>query len=201
MLYSLEYVKERFEARLGAVDKNTQNSGVWERLKFAIERRPALPEDYEFETEEGYICLLDGRRVGFLSDYVRYRFGISWSLYCSLVHVPPGYPRFSVKYLKAYHNRAFAGGSRPNFVIAVEQSIGESYFRSMIDGAKKTFLKRYLSKVHGMTVDEYLEFCGLPPDYPTMTPQDSDINCFPDFFVYARPFFREGPGRVESAFM
>ncbi len=54
--------------------------------------------------------------------------------------------------------------------VAVEDSVHEDYIICLEDGKKLQMLKRHLSTVYGMTLDQYKERWNLPNDYPMVSP-------------------------------
>lgn len=54
--------------------------------------------------------------------------------------------------------------------VPVEESVHEDYIICLEDGKKLQMLKRHLSTVYKMTIEEYKERWGLGPDYPVVAP-------------------------------
>jgi predicted transcriptional regulator len=54
--------------------------------------------------------------------------------------------------------------------VPIEESVSEDYIICLEDGKKLQMLKRHLSTVYGMTLDQYKERWGLPMDYPVVSP-------------------------------
>lgn len=54
--------------------------------------------------------------------------------------------------------------------VPIEDSIADDYIVCLEDGKKLQMLKRHLSTVYKMTVDEYKERWGLGADYPIVAP-------------------------------
>ena len=54
--------------------------------------------------------------------------------------------------------------------VPVEESIHDDYIVCLEDGKKLQMLKRHLSTVYNMTVEQYKERWGLPADYPVVSP-------------------------------
>ena len=54
--------------------------------------------------------------------------------------------------------------------VPVNESVHEDYIICLEDGKKLQMLKRHLSTVFGMTLQEYKERWSLPHDYPTVSP-------------------------------
>ena len=54
--------------------------------------------------------------------------------------------------------------------VPVEESIHEDYIVCLEDGKKLQMLKRHLSTVYNMTVEQYRERWALPADYPVVSP-------------------------------
>lgn len=52
----------------------------------------------------------------------------------------------------------------------IEKSVQNDYIIYLEDGKKLQMLKRHLSTVYGMTVEEYREKWGLLADYPVVSP-------------------------------
>ena len=50
--------------------------------------------------------------------------------------------------------------------VPIRRSVGAEAITCLDCGHRGAMLKRHLSVVHGMTVDEYRTRWGLPPDYP-----------------------------------
>ncbi|MDR1391141.1 MAG: MucR family transcriptional regulator [Holosporales bacterium] len=53
--------------------------------------------------------------------------------------------------------------------VPVEESVFDDYIICLEDGKKLQMLKRHLSTVYNMTVEEYKEKWGLPQDYPVVS--------------------------------
>ncbi|MDR1289071.1 MAG: MucR family transcriptional regulator [Holosporales bacterium] len=54
--------------------------------------------------------------------------------------------------------------------VPVEESVHDGYIVCLEDGKKLQMLKRHLSTVYGMTIEQYKERWGLPLDYPVVSP-------------------------------
>lgn len=54
--------------------------------------------------------------------------------------------------------------------VPVEESIHDDYIICLEDGKKLQMLKRHLSTVYNMTLEQYKERWGLPVDYPVVSP-------------------------------
>lgn len=54
--------------------------------------------------------------------------------------------------------------------VSIENSVGKDYIICLEDGKKLQMLKRHLSTVYKMTIEEYKERWGLPADYPVVAP-------------------------------
>lgn len=54
--------------------------------------------------------------------------------------------------------------------VPVDESVHEDYIICLEDGKKLQMLKRHLSTVYGMSVEQYRERWGLPTDYPVVSP-------------------------------
>jgi predicted transcriptional regulator len=54
--------------------------------------------------------------------------------------------------------------------VPIENSVHEDYIICLEDGKRLQMLKRHLSTVYKMTVDEYKERWGLDADYPVVAP-------------------------------
>jgi predicted transcriptional regulator len=54
--------------------------------------------------------------------------------------------------------------------VPIDESIHEDYIVCLEDGKKLQMLKRHLTTVYSMSVDQYREKWGLPPDYPVVAP-------------------------------
>ncbi len=54
--------------------------------------------------------------------------------------------------------------------VPISESITDEYIICLEDGKKLQMLKRHLSSVYGITLDEYKERWGLPADYPVVSP-------------------------------
>ncbi len=54
--------------------------------------------------------------------------------------------------------------------VPVEESVHDDYIVCLEDGKKLQMLKRHLSTVYNMTVEQYRERWALPPDYPAVSP-------------------------------
>ncbi|MDR2598456.1 MAG: MucR family transcriptional regulator [Holosporales bacterium] len=54
--------------------------------------------------------------------------------------------------------------------VPIEESVHDAYIVCLEDGKKLQMLKRHLSTVYGMTIEQYKERWGLPLDYPVVSP-------------------------------
>ncbi|MDR0631021.1 MAG: MucR family transcriptional regulator [Holosporales bacterium] len=54
--------------------------------------------------------------------------------------------------------------------VPIEESVHDDYIVCLEDGKKLQMLKRHLSTVYKMTVEEYKERWNLGPDYPSVSP-------------------------------
>ena len=54
--------------------------------------------------------------------------------------------------------------------VPIEESVHDDYLICLEDGKKLQMLKRHLSTVYQMTVEEYRERWGLPANYPVVAP-------------------------------
>lgn len=54
--------------------------------------------------------------------------------------------------------------------VPIEESVHNDYIVCLEDGKKLQMLKRHLSTVYKMTIEEYKERWGLPADYPVVAP-------------------------------
>lgn len=54
--------------------------------------------------------------------------------------------------------------------VPISESVHNDYIVCLEDGKKLQMLKRHLSTVYKMTLDEYKERWGLPADYPVVAP-------------------------------
>jgi predicted transcriptional regulator len=54
--------------------------------------------------------------------------------------------------------------------VPIEESIHDDYIICLEDGKKLQMLKRHLNTVYNLTVEQYREKWGLPPDYPVVSP-------------------------------
>ena len=59
--------------------------------------------------------------------------------------------------------------------VPVEESVTDDYIICLEDGKKLKMLKRYLKAKYDMTPDEYREKWNLPPDYPMVSKNYSDM--------------------------
>ena len=57
--------------------------------------------------------------------------------------------------------------------VPIEDSVHDDYIICLEDGKKLQMLKRHLSTVYNLTVDQYKERWGLPADYPVTAPNYS----------------------------
>ena len=55
--------------------------------------------------------------------------------------------------------------------VPIEESIHDEYIVCLEDGKQLQMLKRHLSTVYGMTIDQYRERWSLPPTYPMVAPK------------------------------
>lgn len=54
--------------------------------------------------------------------------------------------------------------------VPIEESVHNDYIVCLEDGKKLQMLKRHLSTVYKMSIEEYKERWNLPPDYPVVAP-------------------------------
>lgn len=54
--------------------------------------------------------------------------------------------------------------------VPVDESVHHDYIVCLEDGKKLQMLKRHLSTMYGMTLDQYKDRWNLPHDYPTVSP-------------------------------
>jgi predicted transcriptional regulator len=54
--------------------------------------------------------------------------------------------------------------------VPIEESVHDDYIVCLEDGKKLQMLKRHLSTVYKMTIEEYKERWNLGPDYPVVSP-------------------------------
>lgn len=54
--------------------------------------------------------------------------------------------------------------------VAIEDSVHDDYIVCLEDGKQLQMLKRHLSTVYGMTLQQYKERWDLPHDYPVVSP-------------------------------
>ena len=54
--------------------------------------------------------------------------------------------------------------------VPIKESVHDDYIVCLEDGKKLHMLKRHLSTMFGMTLDQYKERWNLPHDYPTVSP-------------------------------
>ncbi len=54
--------------------------------------------------------------------------------------------------------------------VPIEESVHEDYIVCLEDGKKLQMLKRHLSSMYGMSLDQYKERWNLPMDYPVVSP-------------------------------
>ncbi len=54
--------------------------------------------------------------------------------------------------------------------VPVEESVHDDYIICLEDGKKLQMLKRHLSTVYNMTLEQYKERWALPVDYPVVSP-------------------------------
>ena len=59
---------------------------------------------------------------------------------------------------------------RPRPAVAVKKSVFPDYIVCLEDGKKLKMLKRHLMTAYNLTVQEYRERWGLPPEYPMVAP-------------------------------
>ncbi|MDR3224327.1 MAG: MucR family transcriptional regulator [Holosporales bacterium] len=58
----------------------------------------------------------------------------------------------------------------PTPAVPIEESIHDDYIICLEDGKKLQMLKRHLTTVYGMTIEQYKERWGLSSDYPVVSP-------------------------------
>lgn len=63
---------------------------------------------------------------------------------------------------------------RPTPPVPIEESYTDDYIVCLEDGNRVTLLKRYLRTHFDMSVEDYFEKWGLPPDYPIVTKSYSE---------------------------
>ncbi|MDR0942001.1 MAG: MucR family transcriptional regulator [Holosporales bacterium] len=68
--------------------------------------------------------------------------------------------------------RAESAKTKPTSTPAVpiEESVHDDYIICLEDGKKLQMLKRHLTTVYSMTIEQYKEKWGLPIDYPVVSP-------------------------------
>lgn len=54
--------------------------------------------------------------------------------------------------------------------VPIEESVSHDYIVCLEDGKRLQMLKRHLSTVYNMTIDQYKERWDLPSDYPVVSP-------------------------------
>ncbi|MDR1475771.1 MAG: MucR family transcriptional regulator [Holosporales bacterium] len=54
--------------------------------------------------------------------------------------------------------------------VPIEESVHDGFIVCLEDGKKLQMLKRHLSTVYGMTIEQYRDRWGLPLDYPVVSP-------------------------------
>jgi predicted transcriptional regulator len=54
--------------------------------------------------------------------------------------------------------------------VPIEESVQDGYIVCLEDGKKLQMLKRHLTTVYSMTIEQYREKWGLPHDYPAVSP-------------------------------
>lgn len=63
-----------------------------------------------------------------------------------------------------------AAAKRPVPAVPVKRSVAPDYVVCLEDGRKLKMLKRHLKSAYGLTLEQYRERWGLPPDYPMVAP-------------------------------
>ncbi|MDR1609625.1 MAG: MucR family transcriptional regulator [Holosporales bacterium] len=58
----------------------------------------------------------------------------------------------------------------PTPAVPIEESVQDGYIVCLEDGKKLQMLKRHLTTVYSMTIEQYRERWGLPHDYPAVSP-------------------------------
>ncbi len=66
--------------------------------------------------------------------------------------------------------RAGRGRELPKPAIPIKRSVTPDYIVCLEDGRKLKMLKRHLRTTYKMSVDDYRQKWGLPPDYPMVAP-------------------------------
>ncbi len=66
--------------------------------------------------------------------------------------------------------RAGRGRDLPKPAIPIKRSVTPDYIVCLEDGRKLKMLKRHLRTTYKMSIDEYRQKWGLPPDYPMVAP-------------------------------
>lgn len=59
---------------------------------------------------------------------------------------------------------------RKDPAVSIEDSVHDDYIVCLEDGKKLQMLKRHLSTMYGMTLEQYRERWNLPHDYPMVSP-------------------------------
>jgi predicted transcriptional regulator len=74
--------------------------------------------------------------------------------------------------LVAIENNPHVLSSKPRKdpAVAIEDSVHEDYIVCLEDGKHLQMLKRHLSTMYGMTLEQYRERWNLPHDYPMVSP-------------------------------
>jgi predicted transcriptional regulator len=62
----------------------------------------------------------------------------------------------------------------PPIVMSVEDSVTDTKIYCLFDGVGRAMITRHIRQKWGMTWDEYLAYCKLPPDYPRVAPAYSE---------------------------
>ncbi|NTF16895.1 hypothetical protein G6L37_00450 [Agrobacterium rubi] len=63
----------------------------------------------------------------------------------------------------------------PEIIVPAEESIESDFLVCMFDGHKTKFLPRYVKSQYGLEWDDYLDYCGLPSEYPRQPPGYAEI--------------------------
>ena len=137
-------------------------------------------------------CARDGQRTENLELYVDVTFDLGWEEYLSLAGLPPDFPKTErlvprlawtppVDHLPQKLSPAprrmqmlRESGTGPKIVMPVEESITPDKIYCLFDRVGRSMITRHVRAKWGMTWDEYIEYCGLPADYPRVAPNYSE---------------------------
>ncbi|MBY3151101.1 hypothetical protein HFO56_01580 [Rhizobium laguerreae] len=160
-------------------------------------KNPAIVRSAEGSvTPTGIYCLFDNEKRVMLSRHVEAIYGMTEQQYIEYCGLPAEYPMTADAYR---HEKArLASGSERKYgflriTVGAEVSSGPEIVRDrkgsvsrdliycLFDGEGFPFPERHIKEKYGMDWEDYLAYCGLPADYPSVSPSFSGDDRFLDF--------------------